>query len=94
MGKSTEQELSALHGEVARVLSTQLRETITVIDEATGEQQELLTATPAVVSAAIKFLKDNDITASIEEDENLGELEEMLAAKRNKRKLRVVGIED
>lgn len=93
MSKSTEQELSELHGTVARVLKTQLTETIEVTNEDTGEKEQLLTATPAVLSAAIKFLKDNDITASVAEDENLGDLEELLAQKRNKRKLRLVGEE-
>lgn len=93
MSKSTEQELSELHGTVARVLKTQLTETIEVTNEDTGEKEVLLTATPAVLSAAIKFLKDNDITASVAEDENLGDLEELLAQKRNKRKLRLVGEE-
>ena len=89
MSKSTEQELSALHGVVAKVLKTQLEETVTVIDE-DGKEDRVFTANPATLGVAIKFLKDNDITASIADDENLGELDELLKNKREKRSLRLV----
>jgi transcriptional regulator with PAS, ATPase and Fis domain len=89
MSKSTEQELSELHGAVAKVLRRQIEEEITVTDEE-GNTQLLNTASPATLGVAIKFLKDNNITASIEDDENLGELDELLKAKREKGSLRLV----
>jgi hypothetical protein len=89
MSKSTEQELSELHGAVAKVLKRQIEEEITVVDE-DGVSQRLNTASPATLGVAIKFLKDNNITTSIEDDENLGELDELLKSKREKRKLRLV----
>ena len=93
MARSTEQELSALHGEVARVLISQLSETITMTDE-NGESSVVAVATPATLGVAIKFLKDNDITASIADDENMNELDEMLKRKREKRGLRLASSSD
>jgi len=93
MARSTEQELSALHGEVARVLISQLSETITMTDE-NGEESVVAVATPATLGVAIKFLKDNDITASIADDENMNELDEMLKRKREKRGLRLASSSD
>lgn len=89
MSKAPESELSELHGTIAKVLRTQLEDTIVVSEE--GETKEIFTASPAVLAQAIKFLKDNNITASVEDDENLSDLEEALKAKREKRKLRIVG---
>jgi hypothetical protein len=93
MARSTEQELSALHGEVARVLISQLSETITMTDE-NGESSVVAVATPATLGVAIKFLKDNDITASIADDENMNELDDMLKRKREKRGLRLASSSD
>ena len=92
MSKSTEQELSELHGTIARVLRSQLEETITITDE-NGVASEVAVASPATLGVAIKFLKDNDITASITEDENLSELSEQLKLKREKRGLRLASHE-
>ena len=89
MSKSTEQELSALHGAVAKVLKKQIEEEITVVDE-DGNPQVVNTASPATLGVAIKFLKDNAITASVEDDENMSELDDLLKAKREKRSLRLV----
>ena len=88
MAKSTEQELADLHGAIARVLTSQISETIMMTDEQ-GRETEVAVATPATLGVAIKFLKDNDITASIADDENLSELDDMLKKKREKRGLRL-----
>ena len=93
MARSTEQELSELHGAIARVLISQLRETITITDD-DGMEAVVATATPATLGVAIKFLKDNDITASIADDENMNELDEMLKRKREKRGLRLASSSD
>ena len=89
MSKSTEDELSSLHGAIAKVLIDQITETI-VIQEEDGAEKEIYTVTPATLGVAIKFLKDNDITTSIEDDDNLGELDDLLKKKREKRGLRLV----
>ncbi len=93
MARSTEQELSELHGAIARVLISQLNETITITDD-DGMEAVVATATPATLGVAIKFLKDNDITASIADDENMNELGEMLKRKREKRGLRLASSSD
>ena len=87
MSKAAEKELSELHGLVAQVLSAQIGDKITITDE-TGEEREIYGAAPAVIAQAVKFLKDNDITASVEEDENLSELDDLLKKKRRKRAMR------
>jgi transcriptional regulator with PAS, ATPase and Fis domain len=91
MSKSTESELSELHGLVARVLTKQLSEEITVTDE-TGATQVINTATPATLGVAIKFLKDNDITTSVEDDDNMSDLKELLDEKRKKRSVRLASV--
>jgi len=93
MARSTEQELSELHGAIARVLISQLNETITITDD-DGIEAVVATATPATLGVAIKFLKDNDITASIADDENMNELDDMLKRKREKRGLRLASSSD
>ena len=89
MNKADQEELAGLHGTVARVLADQLSDKITISEE--GETKEVYTAAPAVLAQAIKFLKDNNITASVEDDCNLSELEDMIKRKREKRNRRLVG---
>jgi len=92
MSKATEKKLGALHGAVADVLTAQLNHTEeeTSFDEegnmvGTGEQVH--TATPATVAAAIKFLKDNQITCDIETNENMNNLRETLSKKQKHSRL-------
>ena len=47
-----------------------------------------------VASVAVKFLKDNDITCSISDNQEMEDLNKALAEKRNKRRLRIVGEEE
>lgn len=79
-GLTPEQELNELHSIVARILKTQLEGKAIITSEA-GEQTEISTASPAVINAAIKFLKDNNITSVPELDQNLDELKDVLAKK-------------
>lgn len=90
--KATEKRLSVLHGVVAEVLTAQLqhKEAETSFDEEgncieTGE--EVYSASPATIAAAIKFLKDNQITCDIETDENMNNLRETLANKQRHSRL-------
>ena len=46
------------------------------------------------IEVDIVFLKDNDITASIADDENMNELDDMLKRKREKRGLRLASSSD
>ncbi len=92
MSKANESKLSDLHGAVAQVLTAQITHTEeeTVFnaegeEEATGEH--IYTAPPATIAAAIKFLKDNQITCDIEQDENMGNLRDVLSKKQKKSRL-------
>ena len=64
---ASEGELSSLHVLVAQVLKTRIGDA------------ELCTA--ADINAAIKFLKDNNITATAEANEHLKELQDKLTDK-------------
>lgn len=90
--KATETKLSALHGAVATVLTAQVlqQEAETVFDEE-GNLAEtggmVYTASPATIAAAIKFLKDNNITCDIEVDKGMNSLKDALAAKQKHSRL-------
>lgn len=90
--KATEAKLSSLHGALARVMTEQVltREAVTEFDvdgieQPTGET--FFSASPALLATAAKFLKDNSITADIQADTNLGELEEALAKKQKRSRM-------
>ena len=95
MSKANEQKLGDLHGDVAVVLSAQLTHQKAEMDfdmegnELKGEM--LYTATPATIAAAIKFLKDNQITCDVEVDENMNNLRESLAKKQRHSRLKDAG---
>lgn len=67
MAKATQEALSELHGVVATELVRRI-----------SNQQE---ATAADIGAAIKFLKDNHITAAIEDNSTLTDLKKKLDEK-------------
>lgn len=84
--KATESELSKLHGNIAKVLDAQIshqeEETSFDADGNVVNSGELVyTVSPATISAAIKFLKDNSCTADIKTDKNLGALHKTLEGK-------------
>lgn len=72
------EELNNLHTVVAKVLVNELTKSETIV--VNGEEIEISTS-PAMVAQAIKFLKDNNISSTPEEDENLKSLEETLKHK-------------
>jgi len=86
MAKATERKLNALHGAVAEALVEIIedKEEVTEFNEdgfEVGTGKQARTASPAMMAAAIKFLKDNDITADIEQDENMSRLDDVLKKK-------------
>ena len=92
MSQATETTLGNLHGVVATVLTTQLQqqEAVTEIDEdgCVVETDELqYTASPALIAAAMKFLKDNDITADKKVDKNMDSLANALSKKQKQSRL-------
>jgi|5_EtaG_2_1085323.scaffolds.fasta_scaffold01220_7 Na+/phosphate symporter len=82
MSKASSDELAELHKVVAKVLNHQISDTVEFEDEETGERKQIFTATPATISAAIKFLNDNDISCDPKDDDNLSDLAEKLNKKR------------
>jgi len=70
MSKATEAALAALHGAVANELTRRIKDN---------------EATAADLGAAIKFLKDNHITASIEDNQALSDLKQKLGERLAKR---------
>jgi len=78
--KASEEALGVLHSRVADVLIENL------------ETEE--GPSPSIISIAVKFLKDNEITCSIKDNQDMDSLNEALKAKRAKRKLRIVGDEE
>ena len=92
MAKATESKLAALHQAVAQVLTEQVlhEEEETTFDgegETVGTGMMIKTATPALLATAARFLKDNDITCDVEQDENMGSLREALGRKQKKSRL-------
>src|SRR5690606_23441380 len=80
ISKATVGDLSELHGVVARELTRRIN------------QNE---ASAADIGAAIKFLKDNAITASIEDNDDMQALKDKLEDRARKRSgLRLVKPED
>ena len=77
MTKATEDDLSKLHRKVAQVLTDNL------------ESEE--GPRTSVLSIAVKFLKDNEITCSIKDNQDMNALSDALKEKRAKRKLKLVG---
>lgn len=75
MAKATQDALSELHGVVATELTRRITEN---------------EASAADIGAAIKFLKDNHITAAIEDNQGLSDLKKKLDEKIASRKGKVV----
>jgi len=92
MTKASESKLAALHNAVATVLTEQVlhEEEETEFDgegESIGTGVMVKTATPALLATAARFLKDNDITCDVEQDENLSGLKDVLANKQRHSRL-------
>lgn len=73
--------LGDLHEQVAKALSEQVQG----YEEETDEGTKHVRPSPAVLGAAIAFLKNNNITADPEGNAALRDLNEKLAARRNKK---------
>lgn len=86
---ATEKKLGALHEKVANVLIEALdgEELPGYTDPETDEEYPAKRIPPsaAIIAAATKFLKDNEITCAPSEDNALGELEQRMADRRSKR---------
>lgn len=83
---ATEQRLGELHAKVAEVLSDALdgEELPAWTDPETGDVQpaKRLAPSAAIIAAATKFLKDNEITCDVSKNDALNSLEEKMAKRR------------
>ena len=75
ISKATTEALSELHGVIATELTRRIQSN---------------EASAADIGAAIKFLKDNSITVSVEDDQKMHTLREKLESRARKRSLRLV----
>lgn len=91
MKRASESQLGDLHEVLAMVIKEQITQTADFLNE-DGELVESYTASPALLAVAAKFLKDNQITVSIEDDANLGEIENILAKKEKKGRLKLASV--
>lgn len=79
---ASDKKLGALHEAVADALTEQVNG-YTAVDE--EGREKVVKASPALLSAAIAFLKNNNITADAEDNIALRELGEALSARRKKK---------
>ena len=78
---ASEKVLGELHAAVATALTEQVKGYLVVEDEVEKEVKP----SPALLGAAIAFLKNNNITADAEDNAALRELGESLKARRQKK---------
>ena len=78
---ASDKTLGALHEAVATALSEQVKG----YEEQTDEGTKLVRPSPALLGAAIAFLKNNNITADVEDNSALRELGKALKARRNRK---------
>lgn len=95
---ATERRLGELHAKVAEVLIDALEGEVLpgYEDPETGAvfEDKKLAPSAAIIAAATKFLKDNEITCRPSENNALGELEKKLAERRAKRAANVVDFDE
>lgn len=96
MKKATDVELGELHALLARAMKDALQastEAQDLLDACIDGGEELpvaveaylsraASANPALLTAISKFLKDNNITAAVEDNEDMSELQKRLKDKR------------
>jgi hypothetical protein len=91
-GAASQAQVAALHAKIAEVLSAQLGETICVnaeeVEAGEAEAEVMFTASPALLTMAARFVKDNGVEVDIEETEGTSIVQERLAMlKRNRGKI-------
>lgn len=94
--RAAESELNDLHALVARTLRTAIEDAQMTVYNEEGEQTDLNVVSPQLLAQAIKFLKDNNITATPEAGDDLDQLKHMLKDKplRGRAQLRAVSAKE
>ena len=80
-------------GELHEAVARELKEQVNGYEEQTEKGVKLVRPSPAVLGAAIAFLKNNNITADPEHNSALKDLRDKLADRRN-RKLPQAALDD
>jgi hypothetical protein len=70
-GAATEKALAGLHATLAKVIDDQLSDTMVInseeVEKEGADEVRMYTASPALLTVAARFLKDNDVTADVGE---------------------------
>jgi hypothetical protein len=84
---ATDAALGALHEALATVIASQVKATMQEFDEEGNviEGAETYSATPALLTVAARFLKDNNITCTVEDSKGLSSLTDELAERKKRR---------
>lgn len=80
-GAASESKCAALHDILFDVLTEQVSERV-IEEQEDGSEKELYTATPALLTVALKALKDNEITCQAEDNNKVNALQEQLAKRK------------
>lgn len=91
MTKASETALGDLHAAVALTLSNAIAAPLRDAEGVVIPETEGLNCSAAVLSAAITFLKNNNITADADTNEGLADLKRTLEARRKDRKAAMQG---
>ena len=85
MAGASEEILKQLHAELANQLLDMIRDGVPVFDKE-GEEVGTRKATAAELAVAVTFLKNNEITANLDDTDATKALREALEARRRKAK--------
>ena len=85
MAGASEEVLKQLHAELANQLLDMIRNGVPVFDKE-GEEAGTRKATAAELAVAVTFLKNNEITANLDDSDATKALREALEARRKKAK--------
>ena len=85
MAGASEEVLKQLHAELANQLLDMIRNGVPVFDKE-GEEVGTRKATAAELAVAVTFLKNNEITANLDDTDATKALREALEARRKKAK--------
>ena len=85
MTGASEEVLKQLHAELAHQLLDMIRNGVPVLDKE-GEEVGTRKATAAELAVAVTFLKNNEITANLDDTDATKALREALEARRKKAK--------
>lgn len=89
---ASEKVLGDLHDKVAQALTKAVEGT--TIPAVGDEPEQYFAPSPAMLMAALKMLKDNNITAVADKGSHLANLQDAMAKRREKRRLSNVTPED